>query len=165
MKISRINYFYWFVLYSSIFILSGCGFHLRGIPELPKWLNQVAIINKDVQPDLPILIKEQLQANGVTVIEEPQNAPYDLILQSEQISQQIVSVSSSTTPRQYQLTYNVFFKLLSAQGEEIIPLRKIVVTRQITLNSDRILGSDAEEAIIQKEMRETIARRILMQIK
>lgn len=148
-----------------IFILiSGCGFHLRGQMDIPTWLDQVAIINQGAHYEMDRLIKEQLQANHIKVCMDPALAKYWLILESDSYNQQITSISSSTTPRQYQLLYTVLFKLKQVRGDDIIPSGKVIVTRQITLNSDRILGSDSEEALIQKEMRQSAATNILTQL-
>lgn len=148
-----------------LFLLaSGCGFHLRGLMDIPRWLDQVAIINQGTHHDLDTLIKEQLQANHVKVCADPALAKYWLILESDSYKQQITSISSSTTPRQYQLLYSVLFKLKEVRGKDIIPSGKVVVNRQITLNSNRILGSDSEEALIQKEMRQSAATKILTQL-
>ena len=77
------------------------------------------------------------------------------------MQQTISSVSSSTTPRQYQLIYTVHFKLQQANGEEVIPTAYIVVTRQITINSNRILGSNDEEEHSKSEMRQDAVIQII----
>lgn len=133
-------------------LLSGCGFHLRGMIEIPRWFTNVAIISQNAPRDLTTQLKEQLQAYHVNVSAYPDLANYWLIIENDNFQQQITSVSSSTTPRQYQLIYTVLFKLQARDGKEIIPSDQVVVTRQITINGDRILGSDEEEAITKNEM-------------
>ncbi len=144
-----------------VLCLAGCGFHLRGMVDMPPWLNNIAIILQEGHPDLGPLLQEQLQAYNINVVDGPSLASYWLFIESDNFQQQITSVSSSTTPRQYQLIYTVRFKLQSRDGKELISATPVVVTRQITVNSDRMLGSDEEEAITKHEMRRDAAMQIL----
>ena len=136
-----------------VLMLSSCGFHIRGMVDLPPWLNDIAIVSQGGNQDLDPMLRDRLQAYNIRVVSGPSLANYWLIIQNETFQQQITSVSSSTTPRQYQLIYTVLFKLQQSHGREVVPLSTVTVTRQITINSDRILGSDEEEAITKNEMR------------
>ncbi|MDP3704543.1 MAG: LPS assembly lipoprotein LptE [Legionellaceae bacterium] len=151
------------ILLFSLFLL-GCGFHLRGITDMPAWLNDVAIIIQQANHDLEPLLKEQLEAYHIRVCSNVAVAHYWLIIEQESEQQQITSVSSSTTPRQYQMIYTLRYKLQRAKGKEIIPSSNLVVTRQLTVNSNRILGSNDEEAILKREMRRDAVIQILDRI-
>ena len=135
----------------SILMISGCGFHLRGTHTNLPWLNSVAIIN-NANRYLNPLISEELKDNDVQVTDNLAKAKYWLIIDSDNFEQQILSISSSTTPRQYQLIYTVRFKLQKTNGEEIIPPSQVNITRVVTINSNRILGSNDEEDHFKKEM-------------
>jgi LPS-assembly lipoprotein len=145
-------------------LISGCGFHLRGFVDMPRWFNKVAIIVQQGHRDIAPLLHKQLQAYNIEVTDEPSAAPYWLIIQSDNMQENISSVSSSTTPRQYQLVYTLRFKLQKANGVEIIPASQIIVTRQITINSDRILGSTDEEELQKSEMRRDAVIQIINRI-
>lgn len=144
-----------------LLLLVGCGFHLRGMIDIPPWLNNVYIVVQQAHRDLGPLLRDQLQAYKVQVNPDPASAKYWLIIESDSIQRNITSVSSSTTPRQYQLIYTVSFKFQQTKGKEIIPPSQVVVTRQITINGDRILGSNQEEALLISEMRRDAAIQII----
>ncbi len=141
------------MLLCSTLLLTSCGFHLRGIHGLPAWLNNVAIVIEDAHRDLEPLLTTQLQGYSLRVNPDPATATYWLIMEQDTTRQQISSISSSTTPRQYQLIYSLRFKLTRAKGKEILPSSTVVVTRLLTVNSDRILGSNFEEETLKREMR------------
>lgn len=143
----------WLILLNCL--LTGCGFHLRGLvdAESLQWLNNVAIVIQQAHQDLAPMLTDQLKAYNIKVATDPALAQYWLILDNESVAQNISSISSSTTPRQYEITYKVYFKLQRAKGGEVIGFSPIVITRQITLNSDRILGSKDEEELQKSEMR------------
>lgn len=140
-------------LFILMMLIAGCGFHPRGIIDIPPWLNNVAIMVQQGHRDLGPLLENQLKAYNVHVSPDPALASYWLIIEGDDFQQNITGVSSSTTPRQYQLIYLVRFKLQQAKGKEIIPSNQVVVTRQVTINSDRILGSNEEEELSKSEMR------------
>ncbi|MCX7091171.1 MAG: LPS assembly lipoprotein LptE [Legionellales bacterium] len=145
-------------------LLLGCGFHLRGLVSMPSNLHDVAIVVENVNRDLAPMLKEQLNAYHILVPDDPAYAHYWLILENDKDDQQITSVSSSTTRRQYQMTYQVAFKLQEAHGKEIIPSTLVTTTRQLTVNSNRMLGSSDEENTLKHEMRRDAVIQILDRI-
>ena len=145
-------------------VLAGCGFHLRGTVDIPRWLNNVAIIVHQGNRELEPRLKEQLLAYNVQVAAEPNLATYWLIIENDSFQQNISSISSSTTPRQYELVYTVRFKLQRAKGSDLIPSSQVVISRHITLNSDRILGSTGEEDIQKREMIRDASLQILYRL-
>ncbi|MDR3441407.1 MAG: LPS assembly lipoprotein LptE [Legionella sp.] len=136
-----------------VLLLSACGFHLRGMIDVPKWLNNVAFITKNDDKQFLSLLKAQLEGYSIQVNPDPGLAQYWLIINQIDLQQQIVSVGASTNPRQYILTLTVEFMLQTRKGEVIKPTRKIIVSRQLTVNNDRILGSNDEERILVGEMK------------
>lgn len=145
-------------------ILCSCGFHLRGLNDMPSWLNSVAIVIENAHRDLGPMLKEQLEAYKIRVVPDPTQADYLLIIKADGIQQQMTSVAASTAPRQYLLIYDAQFSLVKTKGEEIIPSGRVYITRQLTVNNDRILGSNFEETQISYEMRRDAAMQIINRI-
>ncbi len=141
-------------------LLLGCGFHLRGTIDMPLWLNQIALVNEQAHHDLEPQLENQLKAYHIA-LRSPTQASYILIIEADKSYQQITNVAASTAPRQYTLFYEVRFKLIKAKGATILPSSQITVTRQLTVNSNRILGSDAEETTLFSEMRKEAALQII----
>jgi LPS-assembly lipoprotein len=149
---------------SLFFVLASCGFHLRGMVDMPPWLRAIAIINQSNNRQLQPWLAEQLQAYHIRVLPEPAMAQYWLIIEHDEMQEQIKSISSSTTPRQYQLIYTVFFKLQNIKGGEVIPTSQVLVTRQMTINSDRILGSTGEADLLKREMQHDAVIQIITRL-
>lgn len=143
-------------------LLSACGFKLRGFSDIPVWLNNVAIVIQNAHHDLRPMLKEPLQSYGIHVTEQPIKAHFLLILEKDVEQQTITNISASTTPRQYQLTYLLQYSLLNKKtGVPLISSRTVSVSRQLTVNNDRILGSDSESTIIMTEMRRDAVMQII----
>jgi LPS-assembly lipoprotein len=149
-----------------VLYITGCGFKLRGMTDMPPWLNNIAIVVQDANRDLGTLLKDQFQAYGVQIIPDPTKADYLLIIKNDVNQQQITSISASTTPRQYQLTYTVRYSLVKVANKSSTEVSApattstVSVSRQLTVNNDRILGSDSEGLMTYAEMR----REAVMQI-
>lgn len=131
---------------------------------MPRWLNHIAVILEQSQRDLGPILVESLQSYHLTIESSPAAAQYWLIIQHDNLQKQIASISSSTTPRQYELIYTVQFTLVRAKGPEIIPPSTVTVTRQVTINSDRILGSNQEEGLLIHEMLRDAATQIMNRV-
>lgn len=142
-------------------LLVSCGFHLRGFNEPPRWLNNVAIIIEDAHRDLGPILKDRLEAYKIVVNPNPAEADYLLIIKSDGIQQQMTNVGASTTPRQYLLIYVARFTLVKTKGGPVIPPTFVSVSRQLTVNNDRILGSNYEETQLSREMRREAALQII----
>lgn len=144
-----------------ILFLSSCGYHLRGMIEVPPWLTHVALISKENNLEFAALLKEQLRAYHIKIIPDPDLAEYWLVINPVSYHKQIVSIGSSTNPRQYQLLLSVSFLFQTQKAKVLIPERFITVTRQLTVNNDRILGSDDEERTLISEMKQDAVIQII----
>lgn len=142
-------------------LLSACGFHLRGMTNAPEWLDNVSIISKDGNKELTSILKSQLEGYKIRVNSDPAFAKYWLIINKINFRQQIVSIGASTNPRQYQLILAIEFMLQTSKGIVVKPPRFISISRQLTVNSDRILGSSDEEAILINEMKKEAVLQII----
>jgi len=134
-------------------LLSACGFHLRGMVDVPEWLNNVAIIIKNNDQQLDNILKSQLEGYHIQVNSDPAQAHYWLIINQNEFRRQIISVGASTNPRQYNLILLIEFMLQTQKGQIIKAPKQIHITRQVTINNDRILGSNDEEIILLGEMK------------
>lgn len=133
--------------------LLGCGFHLRGTTSFPAWLDSIGIFTEGEHHDLKKTMEERLADYSIYIPKNPIQAHYWLILEKDDFKQEITYVGASTAPRQYLLLYEVQFRITQAKGKVLLSSHHISVLRQLTINNDRILGSDAEERLLKNEMR------------
>lgn len=141
--------------------LCACGFHLRGMVDIPTWLEQVSVIAKEDNKELVNLLESQLDGYKIKVVDDPSQAKYWIIINYSTVKQQIISIGASTNPRQYQLIMTTNFSLKTRDGKVIKAPRNVFVSRQFTSNNDRILGSNEEEAILINEMRQDTVVQII----
>jgi LPS-assembly lipoprotein len=144
-----------------ILLLSSCGFHLRGqLDSVPTWLNPISVI-ADGNTPLSSTLQALLESYKINVTNEPSQANYWIMLKPEQLGRQIISVGASTNPRQYQLMLSIVFSLQDKKGRILKPESVITVRRQLTINNDRILGSNDEEVQLITEMRQDACMQLI----
>ncbi len=147
-----------------IVALCACGFHLRGQMELPTSFQNVAISAPPEGRNLSLALDEQLQAYHVIQAQSKTDAEFQIVIDNIQFERQIANISSSTTPRQYQLSYTVKHHLVDSHGRMLIPNGLVVSNRLVSMNSERLLGSNYEQDFFLHEMELDAARQILTTI-
>lgn len=145
-------------------LLSSCGFRLRGTADLPKWLNQVAVISEAGNFELVAALKSRLDSYGIALCDDPVRASFLLIIERSDYQMKIISVGASTNPRQYQMILATSYRLQNHKGQIIKTPSVAIVNRQLTVNNDRILGSSDEENTLLREMRQDTVTQIINKI-
>jgi LPS-assembly lipoprotein len=153
------------LVFAASLLLSACGFYLRGVIEVPPWFNHVSIIANDGDKELVSALSSQLEANKIQIYSDPALAKYWLIINKTNIQQRIVGIGANTSSRQYQLILTVEFIVESVKAKIIKEPKLIFVSRQWTVNNDRLLGSNEEESVLLSEMKKEAAMQILRRLK
>ena len=144
-----------------IVVISGCGFHLRGIQNKPRWLNTVAIINQTPDSYIEKSLRVVLDAYKIAVTENHTQADAWIILKGAGYTQTISSVGSGSNPRQYLLIYFIDYSIQKPNGDLIQNHTHLTVSRQLTINNNRVLGSDQEASLLIAEMRQEVIIKLL----
>ena len=153
------------IFLGSLFVLLGaCGFHLRGTMVLPPSFQHVYISAPAHGKNLQMALDEQLQAYVVSRSESQQDCSFQIIIDNIQFDRQISNISSSTTPRQFQLSYKVKYHFIDEKGAMLIPNGIIQLQRLVSMNSERLLGSNYEQDFFLHEMENDAARQMMMTI-
>ena len=153
------------LLYSILLsLLSACGFHLRGMVPLPPSFQHVYIIAPPNGRSLQLKLEEQLQAYRVQKSDSAAQSAFQIVIDNVVFNRQISNISSSTTPRQFQLSYVVTYHLMDSHNGNVIPRGQAVSNRLVSMNSERLLGSNYEQDFFMHEMEDEIATQILLTI-
>ncbi|VEB37128.1 Rare lipoprotein B [Legionella sainthelensi] len=87
------------------FSLSACGFHLRGVSNVPSWLNNIALISENNDKQFISIIESRLEGSKIQ-INEPSHAQYWLLVNEVNLQQQIISVGASTQSQTIYANFN-----------------------------------------------------------
>jgi LPS-assembly lipoprotein len=159
---------YGLVLALLLATLSGCGFRLRGQAHLPPEMAVTYIQTggspTDPPSELKLALQCALEANGVVVTPDPQQAQARLIILNEQSRRRTLAAGPRGEAREYTLTYTVDYTATKADGTPLIPQETATLSRDLLYSEADVLGRDAGEAIILRDLRADITRSILLRL-
>lgn len=146
----------------SLVLLSSCGFHLRGEIALPPLFDKVMLVDRGVA-DFVRPVQQALIENKATLVESSQDATAILSLLSKGVNRRAVAIRGKEV-KEYELQISVSFVVHNQQGKQVGKAQTITSVRRYSYNSNRVLGSENEEAIISAEMREDIVHQIVRRL-
>jgi LPS-assembly lipoprotein len=146
----------------SLLSLNGCGFALRGPVNFPFASIYVAF------PDNSLLggeLKRNISANGKTLISSDGNAA-EVVLEvlGESREKTILSLNSQGRVREYNLTYNLRFRVKDKTGKEVLEPTAISLKRNISFNETQVLAKEAEEALLYRDMQSDLVQQIMRRL-
>ena len=143
--------------------VAGCGFHLRGSFEVPPEVNP-AYVQAPENSALARELRQTLRSSSVEVVREPEQARAKIRILNEDFRSRVLSVDGTGKVVEQELRYWVEFDVTDRIGTELVPRQSINVARA-QINPDvEVLGKQQEAALMQRDMRQDIAGRILSRI-
>jgi LPS-assembly lipoprotein len=138
--------------------LPACGWHLRGVVDLPEGMD-VVYVNGFGQgsPFMGYFIQNLRFGNG-RVTRDLGEASFVLNAISQQFSRREATLSSTGRANTYQLTYELIFDLQTTSGDLILSEQIIRVAREYynpqsdVIGNSNIIGKAEEENVIHNEM-------------
>lgn len=158
------------VLATLALLLAGCGFHWRGAEPPAEEHAVVALREAGRSPidtwygggrdELRRVVTRALDQVGVLVVDE---APLVIELLGEQVRRRTAAIGATSVVAEYQLDYELRYRILDAAGAEITPPQRILRDTSYRFDENAVMGSAEEEALLRREMREDAARQLARQ--
>lgn len=149
----------WFLVLISSSILVGCGFQLRGQADFE--FDRIKRRGLDTA-QMSRIMDMNLKINGLEV--NVGEGPVTLTLVDETRERSIVTFSATGRAREVQITYTLTFHVKNKAGDYLIADTALTQQRELTYDDDQILGKEAEENRLFKEMQEDVARQIVTRL-
>lgn len=154
-----------FVLLLSISVLlSACGFHLRGLVEMPPELTSIYIEGGLPNSQMREILRQKLIGSQVNVLQSREKSGAILRILRDKTSRRIASINSAGQPNEYELKYSLSYRLEDGQGRELLPTRNISLLRTYRYDPNNILSVEEEKQRIKREMARSAVNQMLRQI-
>ena len=134
--------------------ITGCGFHLRGAPTLPDNVNTVVIDSARAHAPLAIALNERLNVYGLSTTGTSaldRNQSVNIYLLPENLERRLLSVYASGQVAEYELIYNVRYRVLFPDSDPIVAQFEVV--RDYQDDPDQVLAKSRELELVLDEMR------------
>jgi LPS-assembly lipoprotein len=158
----------WAALLALSLMLSACGFHLRGDGGHYTLPFPTMYVGLPESSPLAIDLKRNIRANGgTTIVNSPKDADgvIEVISDPEKTrTKSVLSLNSNGRVRQYLLSYNIVFRVLDKQGNELLGKTQLLLTRPIDFNETQLLAKEQEEALLYKDMQTDLVQQMMRRI-
>ena len=145
--------------------LTGCGFHLRTHAlTLSPALHSPWIATAEPYSPLTHSLASALRRSGATPVDEADKASAIIAILSERETESLLSVSSTQSSRQYNLTLSVQYEIRNREGAPLTGPQVATESRTLTMASDQILSSSNEVTILYQRMRQAVVRDIMARL-
>ena len=139
-------------------LITACGWQLRGSTPVPESLAHLALNASDVNNRFAETLKTTLEAAGIDLSTSAANT---LLVQDFQRQLRNVSIDRSARSAQRELSLAVSVHLLSRDGLVQFGPETISAARIFRHDPDNVVAKVNEERLIERELRESLARQIL----
>lgn len=145
-------------------LLAACGFQLRGEARLPAFMDRTFLAVAD---DSTVFVRELrllLEANGVTIVDEPGPDAATLRIDSQSIWRQALSVTGQARVREYLIVFDVNWRLENAEGEMALEPSSIRLTRDYSFDESEILAAQREEEFLRDDLGRAMAEQLVRRL-
>ncbi len=144
------------------FLLTACGFHLRGAGETIPF--ESIYVQDNGAPGIARNLKRSLRSSGVKVVSNPEDAQVQLELMRETSTKNILSLSGGGKVREYELLYAVTFRAREAKAELWGEPQTVNLRRDFSYSDSALLAKEAEEGRLNADMQAEAVREVLRRV-
>jgi len=149
------------VVFMLMFLLTACGYHLRGAIQLPEALQKIYV--RGASAELTNAIATTFRSASGELVATAAEAGMILNVINEDYQRRTISIDSSGYSNEYDLVYRLTFDLLDNQGAVLISAQTIEVSKSYfnEQNSNTVLSKGNEEDVLRKELYSQVVRSVI----
>jgi LPS-assembly lipoprotein len=148
----------------TIVLITACGFHLRGVVDIPF----KTIYVKDNKTPITQDVIRALKSNGVEVTKEIEKAEVAFEIMSDSNVKRILSLggggAAAGAVREFELLHVLTFRMRSGKSESWSKTQTIENRRDFSFDDKEILAKTYEEAMLYDAMRQDAVRELIRRI-
>ena len=144
-------------------LMSGCGFQLRGQAPLPATLATPYLETSDSYTPLHAALEARLRAAGAKLATDPATASAVIHLHKDETGRELLSVSASNTPSEFEVYYTVEYSV-SAGGSELLVRQQVTLTRDFSYDETAVLAKEHEEQSLRAALADELAGLMLRRL-
>jgi len=144
-------------------LCSGCGFQLRDDVELPPQMAKTQLVIDDEYSDLARRVRVMLEQSGVQFVKGDE-ASAILEIPVNRVATDVLTIGDNARVREYRISHTVRFRLLDAQGQELLGWQNLRQAREVSFDEQRILAGSREQEYLEKELADTVSRMLISRL-
>ncbi|MEM6708355.1 MAG: LPS assembly lipoprotein LptE [Pseudomonadota bacterium] len=156
-------------LLATLGLLGGCGFQLRSY-ALDESAGRLLVASQldPARIDAPAesmadVLRSAFESAGAELVDNAEDADLILEILDERSGRRSVSVTGNARTAEYEVSRSVNYRLARA-GEELISPTWLRVQRVLRLDLNNVVGSNAEQALLERELRSDLVQQIVRSV-
>jgi LPS-assembly lipoprotein len=141
----------------TLLALTACGFQLRGVANLAFKTLYIEGPKLTISREL----QQSFKNNNIVVVDDIDDAEVVLNIINESNQKRILSLGGTGTVREYELNYEVNFRVREASNPLWHKTQTVKLRRDYSYNDQLLLGKGEEEVRINNDMRSDAVREIV----
>lgn len=146
----------------SLSLLTGCGFHLRGVIDLPDSLSTLHV--KAPQVELRDDLSNALETSGATVVKHATADSATISIDRAQYRREVRTVDERGKSTGYILFLDVDYSVIDSKGVTLVDKTRTTARRDYTFDDNQALVAQRQEEILREELREDVSQAILRRL-
>jgi LPS-assembly lipoprotein len=146
---------------AGVIVLAGCGFELRGSPELP--FSRIALEGFAPRSPLADELRRALAGNA-EVVTAADRAQVVLHATTDAREKGVVASTAVGQVRELQLRVRLRFHLHTPSGAELIPPTELLLTRDMSYSESLALAKEYEEVQLYRAMQSDIVAQVMRRL-
>jgi LPS-assembly lipoprotein len=150
------------LLLLTAFLLTACGYHLRGQAGMP--FDKLYI--ESANPGSPFIreLRRDLEDNKVKLVNTALQADVVLHIVAEIPDKQILTLGSDGRVNEFRLSYRISLRAYDLKQQDWIPADEISMRRDFSYDDTKILAKEAEETLLFQSMRTEMVQLIVRRL-
>lgn len=145
------------------FILTACGFQLRGHCEFPLPFHTLSLESKQPYSSFTKELQKALATAGVNTLRATPTSPRLQIL-VQNFTRTATSLGNAGQTTTYLLVYSILFQLIDCKGHILLPPQQIQATRTFSITSNQLAGDLNTENDLQENMQQDVIQQLLIRL-
>lgn len=143
--------------------LTACGFHLRGMGNTAPFAFKRLYVSAQPAGVGDSLAQLLSYRPDVTVVPKAEQAEAELFIEQEGVDKQILSINRGGRVSEYELIFHMSMRL-NLHNQEVISPTALTLRRSYSFDDTNLLGKDAEEQLLIRDMRTDAAQQIMRRL-
>lgn len=147
-----------------VVLLTACGFHLRGVVQLPRGMEVTYLQDQQPSSSLASPLRQMLSSNGARITSNLDEATATVHILSESFDRRMLSIGRTATEKNYELVYTVTFSGQAKNNAWSADAQEIRITREMLFDDAQVLAKTAEQEQLRNVMVQDAARQMLVRL-
>jgi LPS-assembly lipoprotein len=145
-------------------LLSACGFQMRGASALPEAMAVTYIQGKSPFDSLNDDFRVAIEARGVRVTEDRDEATAILRILSNRDEKDVLSVDIGGRVQEILVRQTIRFDVITPDRQPLVDKQSVTLSRDFVFNKDDILAKEREADLVSSELQRDIVNLALLRI-